>query len=517
MNLARTQNAKRNIYSGIVNKATKIFLPFFIRAFLIQKLGIEYLGLDSLFSSVLQVLNLAELGFGSAIVYNMYQPIAENDEETICALLKFYRNIYRIMGTLIFIIGLILIPFIPHLINGDYPSSLNIYALYFIYLVNTSLTYWMYAYKTALLNAYQRVDLLNNVSTFTSVILNISQIAILYGFNNYYLFLLAMPACTCLNNVINAFIVKKMYPRLVCKGLLSPEIKAQIKEKVFGLAVYQLCSASRNTFDSIFISRFLNISLTAIYANYLYVTVALLSFLSIIKDSILAGVGNSIVQETVEKNYNDMKKLNFIFMWISGWCTVCLLCLFQPFMELWMGAQLMFDYSVVVLLCIYFYAQTMGTIRALYSDAKGLWYENRIRTIAESISNLILNYIFVQVMGIHGIILASLLSLIIIGFGFGAKIVFQFYFKNGKLGEFFLAHLRYASVTAFISIVMIIICHHITLGGIIGLILKFMLCCIIPNTGYFLIYYHTYDYKESIPWLLKTFGLDKRLSVFMPR
>ena len=314
MNLARTQNAKRNIYSGIVNKATKIFLPFFIRAFLIQKLGIEYLGLDSLFSSVLQVLNLAELGFGSAIVYNMYQPIAENDEETICALLKFYRNIYRIMGTLIFIIGLILIPFIPHLINGDYPSSLNIYALYFIYLVNTSLTYWMYAYKTALLNAYQRVDLLNNVSTFTSVILNISQIAILYGFNNYYLFLLAMPACTCLNNVINAFIVKKMYPRLVCKGLLSPEIKAQIKEKVFGLAVYQLCSASRNTFDSIFISRFLNISLTAIYANYLYVTVALLSFLSIIKDSILAGVGNSIVQETVEKNYNDMKKLNFIFL-----------------------------------------------------------------------------------------------------------------------------------------------------------------------------------------------------------
>ena len=279
----------------------------------------------------------------------------------------------------------------------------------------------MYAYKTALLNAYQRVDLLNNVSTFTSVILNISQIAILYGFNNYYLFLLAMPACTCLNNVINAFIVKKMYPRLVCKGLLSPEIKAQIKEKVFGLAVYQLCSASRNTFDSIFISRFLNISLTAIYANYLYVTVALLSFLSIIKDSILAGVGNSIVQETVEKNYNDMKKLNFIFMWISGWCTVCLLCLFQPFMELWMGAQLMFDYSVVVLLSIYFYAQTMGTIRALYSDAKGLWYENRIRTIAESISNLILNYIFVQVMGIHGIILASLLSLIIIGFGFGAK------------------------------------------------------------------------------------------------
>ena len=173
MNLARTQNAKRNIYSGIVNKATKIFLPFFIRAFLIQKLGIEYLGLDSLFSSVLQVLNLAELGFGSAIVYNMYQPIAENDEETICALLKFYRNIYRIMGTLIFIIGLILIPFIPHLINGDYPSSLNIYALYFIYLVNTSLTYWMYAYKTALLNAYQRVDLLNKVSKFTSVILNI--------------------------------------------------------------------------------------------------------------------------------------------------------------------------------------------------------------------------------------------------------------------------------------------------------------------------------------------------------
>ncbi|MDE7324480.1 MAG: hypothetical protein K2N73_17540 [Lachnospiraceae bacterium] len=517
MNLARAQNAKRNIYSGIINKTTKIFLPFFIRAFLIQKLGIEYLGLDSLFSSVLQVLNLAELGFGSAIVYNMYKPIAENDEVTICALLKFYRNIYQIMGTLIFVIGMILMPFIPHLINGEYPSNLNVRALYFIYLVNTSMTYFMYAYKTALLNAYQRVDLLNNVSTFTSIVLNISQLIILYGLKNYYLFLLAMPACTCLNNIINSIIVKKMYPRLICKGLLSAEIKNQIKEKVLGLAVYQLCSASRNTFDSIFISKFLNISLTAIYANYLYVIVAVLSFLSIIKDSILAGVGNSIVQESVEKNYNDMKKINFIYMWLSGWCTVCLLCLFQPFMELWMGSKLMFDYSVVVLLSIYFYAQTMGTIRALYSDAKGLWYENRKRTIAESISNLILNFILVQIMGIHGIIFATLISLIIFGFGLSAKIVFQCYFKNGKLGEFFLSHLRYAAVTAFISVIMIILCSYITLSGITGLILKFLICCTIPNIGYFMIYYHTQDYKDTIPWLLKTFGLDKKLSIFMPR
>lgn len=206
----------------------------------------------------------------------------------------------------------------------------------------------MYAYKTSLLNTCQRIDLLNNISTFTSVVLNISQIVILYRLKNYYLFLLVMPTCTCLNNIINAIIVKKMYPNLICKGLLSSAIKTQIGEKVLGLAVYQLCSASRNTFDSIFISKFLNISLTAIYANYLYMIAAVLSFLSIIKDSILAGVGNSIVQETVEKNYNDMKKINFIYMWISGWCTVCLLCLFQPFMELWMGPEFLFDYSIVV-------------------------------------------------------------------------------------------------------------------------------------------------------------------------
>lgn len=159
----------------------------------------------------------------------------------------------------------------------------------------------------------------------------------------------------------------------------------------------------------------------------------------------------------------------------------------------------------------------MGTIRALYSDAKGLWYENRNRTIAESISNLILNYILIQFMGIHGIILATIISLITFGFGFSTKIIFQHYFKNEKLSEFFIAHLRYATITAFISVITVTLCSYITLHGIASLIIKFLICLIIPNIGYFLIYYHTQDYKNSIPWLLKTFDLDKKLSIFLPR
>lgn len=153
MKLEKTKNARRNILFGILNKVITMFLPFVVRSVIIYALSAEYLGLNSLFSSILQVLNLTELGFSSAMVYSMYKPIAENDDETICALLNFYRKIYFIIGCIVLSLGLLLLPFLDKLINGDVPDNINIYILYLCYLVNTVLSYMMFAYRSSLLNA----------------------------------------------------------------------------------------------------------------------------------------------------------------------------------------------------------------------------------------------------------------------------------------------------------------------------------------------------------------------------
>lgn len=505
MKLERTKNAKRNIVYGLINKLVTLFFPFVIRAVLIKKIGVDYAGLSSLFSSVLQVLNLTELGFSSAVVYSMYKPIVDNDEEKICALLNFYRKAYFVIGIIILLVGTVITPILPYLINNQScPPDVNLYVLYFIFLFNTSISYLFFGYKNALLNAYQRTDIISNIVTITQGTLYVAQIAVIYATQNYYVYTILMPVFTLLNNFLVLFVVNKKYPQYRCKGTIDVDTLSAIKKKVAGLMINKLCYTTRNTFDSIFISAFFGLSVTAIYGNYYAVIAALIGMISVVTTSMLAGVGNGIQMETAERNHQNFKKFNFLYMWLSGWCTICLLCLFQPFMILWMGQDYLFSDSVVVLLCIYFYSLKMGDIRGVYSDAVGLWWENRYRAIIESAANFVLNLVLVQIWGVHGIIIATLISLLIINFGGGSQIVYKYYFKNGKLGEYFRLHGRYALTTGVSGAISWRVCSLIVLESqVLVMLVRGLICVIIPNIIYYCAYCKTNEYKEAIPWLKK--------------
>ena len=168
--IERTRNASRNIFFGIILKVYQILIPFMMRTAMIYLMGVQYLGLNSLFTSILQVLNLAELGVGSAMVYSMYKPIAEDDNITICALMKLYRLYYSVIGLIIAFFGMLLTPFIPKLISGNIPNNINIYFLYLLNLGATVLSYWLFAYKNSILQAYQRTDIVSKVTLVTNTI-----------------------------------------------------------------------------------------------------------------------------------------------------------------------------------------------------------------------------------------------------------------------------------------------------------------------------------------------------------
>ena len=168
--IERTKNASRNIFFGVILKIYQILVPFLMRTAMIYLMGVQYLGLNSLFTSVLQVLNLAELGVGSAMVYSMYKPIAEDDDTTICALMKLYRTYYRVIGLVIAVVGCALTPFIPHLIKSDVPAGINVYILYLLNLGATVLSYWLFAYKNSILQAHQRADVVSKVAIITNTI-----------------------------------------------------------------------------------------------------------------------------------------------------------------------------------------------------------------------------------------------------------------------------------------------------------------------------------------------------------
>jgi O-antigen/teichoic acid export membrane protein len=311
------------------------------------------------------------------------------------------------------------------------------------------------------------------------------------------------------NNLMISKNVDRMYPEYKCCGKVSSEIINNLKTKVAGLLIGKICYTTRNAFDNIFVSMFLGLTVTAMYSNYYYIMSSITGLLIVIISSLLAGVGNSIELDSVEKNYYDMQKIDYIYMLLSGWCTVCLVCLYQPFMKLWVGETYMFSFGVVCLFSLYFYVLKMGDIRSLYSDAAGLFWENRYRTLAEAILNIILNYVFVVKWGVYGIIAATIITMLIMSFIGSALVLFKNYFKFGRK-QYFLNHLRYFLITTFVVVITYWCCSFIQGNDYIVLIVRGIICCIVAPILYLLFYGRTNQFKESVGWLIGCLGIKMK-------
>lgn len=501
MRLERSKNAIRNAGYGIINKVVLIIMPFIIRTVFIRTLGIEFLGLNSLFSSVLTVLNLTELGFSSAIVFSMYKPIAQDDRATINALLLYYRRVYRIIGLIVLIIGLVLIPLLPRLINGTYPDTINLTWVYLVFLLNTVISYFLFAYLGSLITAHQRDDIISRINLVISLLMYTIQAVILIFVRNYYVYIFIMPLFTIINNIRTAIVAKKLFPQYRPFGKLDQETKRIIKEKVSGLIISKLCNTTRNSLDSIFISFYLGLVETAIYNNYYYIMNAVSSLVIVFTGAATAGVGNSVAMESEEKNYHDMNRMNFLFMWLCGWCTVCLLCLYQPFMAIWTGEYYMFPISTVILLCSYFFLLRRGDIISIYTAANGLWWQLRFRTILETVTNISLNWILGKFFGVNGIIWATIISVFLFAFLMGSPLVFKNAFPHFHVWGYFFSVFLYACVTAAVCAITFVVCALISIIGIWGLAVKAVICLVLPNLLYFLAYFKTKRFKDSMRWL----------------
>ena len=508
MKINRTRNAKRNIIAGVFNKIVTLLLPFLVRTVFIYSLGSQYLGLNSLFTSILTVLNMTELGFSSAIVFSMYEPIANDDTDLLCALLNFYRKAYRNIGLIIILLGLALIPFLPHFINGECPDELNIYILYLLYLSNTVLSYLLFAYKKSILEAFQRKDIISWIDTLTIGMTNAVQLILLLLWHDirvYYLYVITLVCFTLLNNIINAIVVDRKYPQFTCSGVLPKKVKDTIKKQVSGVMVNKICQMTRNSLDSIFVSAFIGLTMTTIYNNYYYILNAVVGFTTIFTNAMTAGIGNSIAIESPQKNYGDFNKFNFMYMWIASWASITMLCLYQNFMLLWVGEELTLPFGISVLFSIYFYALKIGDIRATYSSAAGLWWENRYRAIIEVIANIILNYIFVKLWGVYGIVIATIVPILGINNVFGMNILNKYYFKvNHGTMIFFRKNILYLGVTIISGIITYYLCSFCG-NSVINLFEKAVICVVVPNILFYVFYSKSKDFLEAKKWIIKKF------------
>lgn len=494
MKIERTRNAARNVVFGTLYKAVTILFPFAMRTVMLYIMGSEYVGLNSLFTSILSFLSLAELGVGTALVYSMYKPIAEDDDATICALLNLYRKLYRWIGIIIAVIGVALIPFLPYLVKSDCPPDVNLYILYGIYLFNTVISYFMYGYKQSLLTAFQRSDIISKRSMTMQILMYVFQIIALILFKDYYIYIIWMPIFTIATNIANAVIVDKMFPQYKCRGNVSKEISNSIKKKVLALFGTKANSIVLHAADNIVISAFLGLVMVGKYGNYYYIMNSIIGVMTIIYDSLTAGLGNSLETESVEKNYKDFKVLSFMNAWLVAFCSTSLLCLYQPFMRIWVHEELMFGMDVVVLLVAYFYIYQIRRIVLTYKDAGGIWWEDRFRPYIVMVTNIAGNLVLVQFVGIHGVIISTIFSMII-SIPWENYTVFAYvFFRSSK--EYYKQLLIYILATILVSSVTYLLCIWIP-EGVIGLIIRAIICIIVPNLLFCLFFYKSEEMKSS--------------------
>ena len=490
-----------------------ILLPFIVRTLLIYLWGAEYLGMNGLFTSILSVLSLMEMGFGTAVVYSLYKPAAVNDTDTICAYLSYFRRIYRLVGLSVLAVGLALIPFLGNLVKDpELPGGLSLNLTYLIFLSDSVISYLLYGYMTAIPTAFQRRDILSRIDMFAAVLKCAVQSMILLSAGNFYFYLLSMPAITIIRNLVTARVVTKLYPGITCRGDLDAGQKSELYRKVYGILINKLTNVSRNSIDSLCIAAFLGLAVTGMYNNYYFVMAGVVSFSAVICRSMMPSVGNSIALESRNKNYNDMRLFDFIYMAAAGWAVTCMLCLYQPFIAAWAGSGMMLDTPVALGLCAYFYILKTGDIRWVYHEGAGLWWECRYIMIGEAAANVVLNILLCRIWGVAGIVLATVLSVFVTNCLLCPALLFRLYFRNGKLREYWMDHICYSLTALLTAVCSWLICSWLlpeslaVSGGpaacAVCLAGRLIICSLTAAAVFWAVWHKSERYIGAAKWLL---------------
>lgn len=493
MKIAKVNNFTHNMAFGITYKIVSLLLPFAIRTIMIKQLGTEYLGISSLFSSILQALSLAELGIGSAMVFNMYKPVAENDYPKLCAYMYFYKRCYRVIGTIVLTIGLILLPFLKNIIHGSYPTDINLYVIYLVYLLNTVLSYWLFAYKNSIALAYQRTDIESKILLITQTALSIVQIILLLAFKNYYVYVILIPIATLLKNVLVSVLIDKAFPEITASGELEVADKKNIFKNVGSLFGHQVAFTVINSADNIVLSALLGLNELTIYNNYYYIFNAVMSLLVIYFHSIQAGIGNDIIvnKEGVLSNFKKFRLSTLIAVEITG---ACLFTLTQPFMKIWMGEKLMLPDSSIIIFSIGFFITQIRKIVTTYKNAAGIWKEDLLKPYIVIVVDIIIDILLIGKIGAVGAMVSTIISMGLIALPWETVVLYKKLFNKRSIEHFFYLFIHSLLYSTSLLLLWFIL-KPIKFGGFGELVLKLIITIIIEIGFIIIINYRTSEFK----------------------
>ena len=467
----RSKRSAINIVAVLFNSMVKAIIPFILRTLVIYRLGEKYTGLGGLFTSILTVLNLTELGFGNAIGFLMYKPMADLQYERVSKLLNYMKRVFLFVGCIVSLLGMLVCPFLNHLINGTVPEDVNIYTLYVLYLLNTVASYFFGGYNRTVIQAGQRNDVISNIDSIVYMITSIIQIVVLVFFPNYYLYIIWLVLSSVVSNIIISQAEKKMFPKIRPRGLLDKSEKRIIYGKVKALFLYRIGNIIFTSSDNIVISAFLGLEIIAYYGNYYQMINIIFALTYTAFGAITSVIANKINQTSTKESKFLFNTINFWVCNLSGVFFVGFVLLAQSFMIIWMGEGRLIENSTVILLGVSFYIQQTRRGATVWYDALGLWDQSSFAPFISGIVNLILNIILVQKIGLNGVVLSTIIASLIIGVPWEIFVIFnQYYHENSR--KYLFENLVYVAAIIVNTAICKLVIVQISLFGIVGLILK---------------------------------------------
>lgn len=495
---SRTEKSIRNAKYGLIGQIFLVIFSFILRKIFLNTFNDDYLGLGSVFLTILNAVNVCELGLSSAIIFCLYKPLVRDDKATVAAYMKYMKKAYYIVGGIVLILGLSLTP-VLHLFVRVMPDIDNIRLIYVMFVVNSAMTYPL-SYRSILLTADQRQYAVSRYRYFFSCMFHLVQIIVLMCTHNYLLYLSCRLVFTVVENCAISLKVKHDYPYISEKNVreLTRAEKSDIKKRVKASALHKLGSFLVFGTEAVFLARLCGVNSATLYQNYYTIQLNLKNFMNIFFSSFSASIGNMYADNKDEKKkYSVYNVLNFICAWIAGFASVSLALIYNPFIELWLGPQYLFEKEAVALISLSFYFFCTRIAMNTTKDAFGLFVRDKYKYIAQFAVYVVLAIIMGRVFREAGIFAAMLIADLVTCFWIEPWVLFKYGFKR-PVSEYFkkyALHALTAAIGFFITYVLVrIFCT--SNQGILFLILRVLLCVTVPNVVYLLLWCRSAEFRE---------------------
>ncbi|MGX1191848.1 lipopolysaccharide biosynthesis protein [Metabacillus sp. SLBN-84] len=504
----RTKNSILNFTTGIGIKLVSLILNFISRTVFINVLGITYLGINGLMLNVISMLSIAELGIGTAITFSLYKPIANNNIEQMKILMNFYKKVYRYIGILVLVLGLILMLFIDFFIK-DANGINNLELIFFMYIINTVIPYFI-NYKVVLLVASQKEYMLSTTYVLFNVLSVTAQVLILISLEDFILYLLVNTLMLIIQTLFVNAKVMKIYPFLKEKniGKLSESDLGTITKNVKAMIFHKIGDFSINGTDNLIMSAFISLSIVGIYSNYLLIISSITTFVTLFFTSITASMGNLIATASDEKKIEIFKMINFIGFLIYSLISICFYNLLNPTIEIWIGKEYTLPQEIILIVIINYYLTGMRIPVNTVKTAAGLYDIDKFSPLIQAAINLVASLILVQYMGLMGIFLGTLISSILLPCWQRPYYVYKYIFNTSSM-PYFVVYLKYLIILTLLIVFTNWINTEIIIGSsIVDYFYRIIFCIFFSSISLVLIFYRTHEFKELIK-ILKSILKEK--------